>query len=599
MPLSEQFPFSTDLIHQHPGSELPSLHSRARPSAGRCVRRAPMHGRDDPDRAHTARVAKPSQSSSPLLRPTIVTVFLSEAAERCCYYGLVSMLPLFLVEGPARAPPHIAAASTAAFSSVAYATPLIGSALAATRLRMFGTIMSMSLVYLFGMCVLPFAAAIRIPAEGEAAYGGAVFFARLAVFSGLALIAFGTGGIKPNVAAFGALQVPTDGAGEGDEEEGEGKILSASHAVSAPARGGAGKETAAENASLAAFFSAFYFLINMGSIVGQAVLPVVQKIRGYGAAFAAAATVLSTAIIAFACGEYCTPTGYTHEASVVGVDDAAAPSTPANFDDDLREHNREALPHPDSLTLSVLLSVALSSRLGADWSRAELRFGVPTCRILREPVTTLGYFSLISLYWMGYASCTSLWVLQVSEMSLPWGLSAPQWTAINPISVLVALPLAERLTRGIPITTRIIMGMSMAALAVMLSVLVQLAVDVASAQGSVSAFWALPQWILISCSEVLASVTGLELAYSGAGSYAPQLKSGLQACWLLCSAAGAGGAAVTIGVLGEAGLGQAGILFALGSASVLGSVLFWRRTRNGSGLSCDESAPLVASEEEF
>lgn len=597
MPLSKEVPFFDELVQHYPLSEVSSLHSRSRSSGGRCVRRAAMHDRDETERAATPRVAQRNQSSSPLLRPTIVTVFLSEAAERCCYYGLMSMLPLFLVEGPARTAPHVAAATTAAFSSAAYATPLIGSALAATRLRMFGTIMSMSLVYLLGMCVLPFSATIRVPAEGEAGYGGAVFFARLAVFSGLGLIAFGTGGIKPNVAAFGALQVPTDGAREGDEEGGEDKILRGSEAVSG--RGGAGKETSADKASLAAFFSAFYFLINMGSIVGQAVLPVVQKTRGYGAAFAAAAAVLTTAIFAFACGEYCTPTGYTHEASVGGVDYAAVPSAPGNFDEELGEQDREALPHPDSLTLSVLLSVGLSSRLGADWPRAERRFGVPTCRILREPVTTLGYFSLISLYWMGYASCTSLWVLQVSEMSLPWGLSAPQWTAINPISVLIALPLAERFTRGIPITTRIVMGMSMAALAVMLSVLVQLAVDIASVQGSVSAFWSLPQWILVSCSEVLASVTGLELAYSGAGSYAPQLKSGLQACWLLCAAAGAGGAAVTIGVLGSAGLGQAGILFALGSASVLGCVLFWRRTRNGSGLSCDESVPLVASEEEF
>lgn len=553
--------------------------------------------------------ARRVKARSTLLQPTIVTVFLSEAAERCCYYGLVSMLPLFLVEGPARTAPHIAAATIAAFSAAAYATPLLGSALAATRLRMFGTIMSLSVVYLVGMSILPLSASIRVPEEGEPGYAGAVFVARLAVFSGLSLIALGTGGIKPNVAAFGALQVPNDAARDGAGDCGEEVALDASQSVS----GGdvSNAEPSAHEASLASFFSAFYFLINCGSIVGQGVLPAVQKRSGYGAAFAAAACVLLVAIIAFTCGEYCTWTGYTHETPC----DTAVVSDIANhLDEELGDCDgaQGAFPPPSTLTLPLLLSVALASRLGNDWPRAERLFGVPTCVLLRTPVTTLGNFAIISLYWVGYSANAGLWLLQVNQTRLPWGLSAAQWTAINPITVLIALPIGERCTRGVPITTRIMIGFGMASLAIMLSVCVQLAVDLSSAATTphtISAFWTLPHWILLSFSEVLSSVTGLELAYSGAGTYAPQLKSALQACWLLCASAGAAGAALTIALLGSAGLGPMGLLFVLGSMDVVGTVLFWRRTktmdaasaRNGSlsGSSRGEAIPLVPMEEEI
>ena len=56
-----------------------------------------------------------------------------------------------------------------------------------------------------------------------------------------------------------------------------------------------------------------------------------------------------------------------------------------------------------------------------------------------------------------------------------------------------------------------------------------------TAENTVHMLWQIPQWFLVSCGEIMLSITGLELSYSQAP---VSMKAVVQGCWLLTSAIG-------------------------------------------------------------
>lgn len=102
------------------------------------------------------------------------------------------------------------------------------------------------------------------------------YFCRALTFIGLLLIAFGAGGIKPCVAAFGAEQFKLP------EQE---------------------KQTAK-------YFSAFYFAINFGSLISTLVTPILRddihcfdNYDCFSAGFGLPAALMILSIIIFVCGK--------------------------------------------------------------------------------------------------------------------------------------------------------------------------------------------------------------------------------------------------------------------------------------------------------
>ena len=91
-----------------------------------------------------------------------------------------------------------------------------------------------------------------------------------ALFGALGVIALGTGGIKPNVSAFGADQF--------DEAD------------------------PADRRAKESFFNWFYFCINLGSLVATTVVVGVQENKGYGVGFAIPTIFFAAAILAFVLG---------------------------------------------------------------------------------------------------------------------------------------------------------------------------------------------------------------------------------------------------------------------------------------------------------
>uniref|UniRef100_A0A672QP90 Solute carrier family 15 member 2-like n=1 Tax=Sinocyclocheilus grahami TaxID=75366 RepID=A0A672QP90_SINGR len=151
-----------------------------------------------------------------------------------------------------------------AFSSLCYFTPVLGALIADSWLGKFKTVIYLSIVYVIGHVVKSVGA---IPDVGDSTVH--VVLSML----GLVLIAFGTGGIKPCVAAFGGDQF--------DEEHTEERRK---------------------------FFSIFYMSINAGSVLSTIVTPILRgdvKCFGgdcYALAFGVPAALMVIALVVFIAG---------------------------------------------------------------------------------------------------------------------------------------------------------------------------------------------------------------------------------------------------------------------------------------------------------
>uniref|UniRef100_A0A8C9YXW8 Solute carrier family 15 member 2 n=1 Tax=Sander lucioperca TaxID=283035 RepID=A0A8C9YXW8_SANLU len=151
-----------------------------------------------------------------------------------------------------------------AFSGLCYFTPILGALIADSWLGKFKTIIYLSIVYVIGHVVKSVGA---IPTVGNNSMHIALSML------GLILIAFGTGGIKPCVAAFGGDQF--------DEEHGSERQK---------------------------FFSIFYMSINAGSLLSTVITPIlrgdVQCFGGdcYALAFGVPALLMIVALVVFTAG---------------------------------------------------------------------------------------------------------------------------------------------------------------------------------------------------------------------------------------------------------------------------------------------------------
>uniref|UniRef100_A0A7R9UH25 Major facilitator superfamily (MFS) profile domain-containing protein n=1 Tax=Pinguiococcus pyrenoidosus TaxID=172671 RepID=A0A7R9UH25_9STRA len=181
------------------------------------------------------------------------------------YYGLAGSLVLFF---QSRLDYDNADADVqySIWSGFCYVTPLFGGWLADSYLGRYNTILILCALYLSGLVLMVFGA---IPgAESEAV-----------IYPGLYIIAFGTGGIKPNVSTFGADQFDDDN--EQDKKEKE------------------------------SFFNWFYWSINLGALISYTLVAYICQygIAGLGGedwgffiGFIIPAVSMALAILAFYSG---------------------------------------------------------------------------------------------------------------------------------------------------------------------------------------------------------------------------------------------------------------------------------------------------------
>ncbi|KAM8858259.1 solute carrier family 15 member 2 [Synchiropus picturatus] len=194
---------------------------------------------------------------------SICFIVVNEFCERFSYYGMKALLTLYFVTY-LHWDEDLSTAVYHAFGSLCYFTPILGAVIADSWLGKFKTIIYLSIVYVIGHVVKSVGA---IPTVGDNSTHIALSMV------GLILIAFGTGGIKPCVSAFGGDQF--------DEED-----------ISQRQK----------------FFSIFYMSINAGSLLSTVITPIlrgdVQCFGGdcYALAFGVPAALMVVALLVFILG---------------------------------------------------------------------------------------------------------------------------------------------------------------------------------------------------------------------------------------------------------------------------------------------------------
>jgi POT family proton-dependent oligopeptide transporter len=176
-------------------------------------------------------------------------VFWGELAERASFYGMRTVLALYLLD-VLRFEPAGAASIVTFFMAAAYLAPVLGGFIADRLLGRFGTIVAFSAPYLAGHVVL------------------AAMPTRTGLGIALVLLALGSGAIKPNASTL------------------MGMIY----------------EAEKKTALLGRAFSYFYAAINVGSALTSLGLPLVRQAHGYAIALLVPAAFMVVGFALFVAG---------------------------------------------------------------------------------------------------------------------------------------------------------------------------------------------------------------------------------------------------------------------------------------------------------
>ncbi|XP_017359007.1 solute carrier family 15 member 1 [Cebus imitator] len=205
---------------------------------------------------------------------SIFFIVVNEFCERFSYYGMRALLILYFTNF-IRWDDNLSTAIYHTFVALCYLTPILGALIADSWLGKFKTIVSLSIVYTIGQVVLSVSSITDLTDHNHDGTPDSLPVHVALSMIGLALIALGTGGIKPCVSAFGGDQF----------EEGQEKQRNR-------------------------FFSIFYLAINAGSLLSTIITPMLRvqqcgihsKQACYPLAFGVPAALMAVALMVFILG---------------------------------------------------------------------------------------------------------------------------------------------------------------------------------------------------------------------------------------------------------------------------------------------------------
>ncbi len=282
------------------------------------------------------------QHHSILRNKVILSILVTETAERVAYFGFRAVLVLYFTNG-LQFSESTSVSLFASVSGLAYLSPLLGAILADSVWGRYQTIWRFGTLYSIGMCLIalgayqlgpPLPISFPISMNGSTddcgdvsdelnrsrtIVGENLLIARSLNFVGLLFVCIGTGGIKPCVSAFGADQVvlsdsresdtlpSTNTYSDGSHEDLSGLILepnSFSVQEATPVR--IEKQTSTsvfvqhtKDDNIREFFNSFYFCINVGALLSFALIPMVRAKFGFGAAFLIPSIFMIGALVIF------------------------------------------------------------------------------------------------------------------------------------------------------------------------------------------------------------------------------------------------------------------------------------------------------------
>jgi len=454
----------------------------------------------------------------------------NEACERFSYYGMRSILAGYITVGLGQSVDK----STSVihmFIFANYFMPLFGAWLSDKLIGRYHTILWVSLFYCAGHGVLA-CSDLLTTVDGKL----------YCLYAGLALIAFGSGGIKPCVSAFMGDQFRAD-----------------------------------QSHLLQKAYGAFYWSINFGSFFAFLLIPLIRKHHGYGWAFAAPGFAMGLATLVFWLGTkhyvrvppsretktagfmpvflsaYRNQAGFSWAATLNMLAAVVLPLV-AILSLAIVGFAQKMTPFMHTLGIAGLVVVGLwyflivaTSLAGkfelpeSFWQAARQKFRDHEIAGARTVGPILFVFALIPIFWALFDQTNSTWVLQGSKMLsfkvLGFVVGAEEMQSANALLVLILVPLLTlvvypRIGRFSTPLKRISVGLFLTAASYVIVALIQQQVE-AGAQISVA--WQVVPYIVLTTAEVLVSTTGLEFAFTQA---APEMKSTVMSFWLLTVAFG-------------------------------------------------------------
>lgn len=177
-------------------------------------------------------------------------VFWGELAERASFYGMKALLVLYMIDVLGYSDANSATVASF-FTAFAYILPILGGYIADRWLGKFRTIIYFAIPYVLGHIIL------------------GTFDNNVGLYVALALLAGGSGTIKPNISTLMGLMY---------QEQGKSHLLSQA-------------------------FSWFYMAINIGAASTVTTLPFIRDRWGYGPAFMAPTIMMVIALAIFYMGK--------------------------------------------------------------------------------------------------------------------------------------------------------------------------------------------------------------------------------------------------------------------------------------------------------
>ncbi|MFT7624275.1 MAG: POT family proton-dependent oligopeptide transporter, partial [Myxococcota bacterium] len=314
-------------------------------------------------------------------------------------------------------------------------------------------------------------------------------------------------------------------------------------------------------------FQAFYFIINFGSFFATLMIPWLRAEYGNSVAFGLPGILMLVATFVFWMGRKDFVHVPAKPGGKLGLYDTAGATlffltfgslfftatmsiwvilavSGACFAGGLAVHGaRQKIEKDDGF-----VSIALST-IKKGWAKTKSEYGDDSVDGPVAVMRIISVFFLVSVFWALFDQHASSWIRQAQSMDLHvnfgiWegDLLPSQIGALNPLMVMGLIPFASFLLyptmnkMGFTATPlrRMSIGMFMAALAYVTVAMIQQRIETEGV-GTVSVAWQILPYLIITLSEVMVSITGLEFAYT----QAPQkMKSTLMGFWLLTVAMG-------------------------------------------------------------
>ncbi|EKG17722.1 Oligopeptide transporter [Macrophomina phaseolina MS6] len=447
-------------------------------------------------------------------------IAIVELCERFSYYGLAGPFQNYVsnkYHDPSGLPgaiglgQHGATLVTSFFQFWCYLTPVLGAVVADQYLGKYWTIVYFSMVSMAGIVVLFLTS---LPSSIEAGY------AFPGLLAAILLIGLGTGGIKSNVSPLIAEQYE-------ETKQRVRTLPSGERVIVDPAL------------TIQRIYMIFYMCINVGSLSAIATSTIELRI-GFWAAYL-------LPLCMFVVGFIFIITGKNRYVIKPPSGSVIANSFKALYIAIMNQGNLNAAKP------SVQRSFSVSRMIQWDDTFVdELKDALLACKV----------FCFYPIYWAAFNQMSNNFVSQAGQMQLH-GIPNDIMQNLDPLAVICLIPFMDRIaypflrSRGItlPPITRITCGFLLAALSMAYAALLQhriyaappcfdapsacaaaLRPDGTHESNRIHVAWQAPAYLVMAISEILASVTGLEYAFTKAPA---AMKSFVMALYLLTTAVGA------------------------------------------------------------